>query len=133
MKRSVLVLMVEKNLKCNSNNRINCTGCTLSYAGITTQNFISRTKEYFLPDDIMTKHKRVCGNQFTCGEIFGKTSHHIVYLSILDALHIRENKPILNVKDAFRGRLLRIQIRRKKNHFPYFDAFCTYGKLSYEL
>ena len=80
---------------------------------MTTRHLITRIKEHFLPDGVMTKHKRICGatlDPFTCGEILGKTNRNVVYLSILEALHIRESKPTLNVKDEFRGRLLRIRI-----------------------
>lgn len=33
-----------------------------------------------------------------------------VYLSVIEALYIREHKPCLNTKDDFKGRMLRIKI-----------------------
>ena len=62
----------------------------------------------------MTKHIKGCNGAIMdpnrCGEILNKTQRNIVYLSILEALYIRELKPELNTKDEYVGRLLRIRI-----------------------
>ena len=41
-------------------------------------------------------------------EILDKTNRNIVFLSILEAIHIREQKPSINTKDEYIGRTLRI-------------------------
>ena len=41
-------------------------------------------------------------------EILDKTNRNIVFLSILEAIHIREEKPSINTKDEYIGRTLRI-------------------------
>ena len=80
---------------------------------MTSRHLITRMKEHFYPNGVMTKHLRSCGarmNPSTCGQIIDKTNRNIVFLSILEALHIRETKPNLNTKDEYKGRLLRIRI-----------------------
>ena len=92
---------------------MNWSGCDSSYVGMTSRHLITRLKEHFLPDGVMTKHLKTCQTSldpFTCGKILAKTNRNVLYLSILEALHIREEKPNLNVKDEFKGRLLRIRI-----------------------
>ena len=42
-------------------------------------------------------------------EILDKTNRNIVFLSILEAIHIREQKPSMNAKDEYVGRTLRIR------------------------
>ena len=41
-------------------------------------------------------------------EILDKTNRNIVFLSILEAIHIREEKPSITTKDEYIGRTLRI-------------------------
>ena len=104
---------VERNLNSNVTYKMNCSGCDSSYVGMTSRHLITRLKEHFLPDGVMTKHFKTCQTSldpFTCGKILAKTNRNVLYLSILEALHIREEKPNLNVKDEFKGRLLRIRI-----------------------
>ena len=104
---------VEMNLNSNVVYKMKCSGCSSSYVGMTSRHLITRLKEHFLPEGVMTKHARSSGTSldpFSCGQILGKTNQNLLYLSILEALHIRENKPNLNVKDEFKGRWLRIRI-----------------------
>ena len=80
---------------------------------MTSRHLITRMKEHFYPNCVMTTHLRSCGakmNPSTCEQSIDKTNRNIVFLSILEALHIREMKPSLNTKDEYKGRLLRIRI-----------------------
>ena len=112
--------IVEKNLTSNVIYRIKCSGCQSCYLGMTSRHLITRIKEHFYPNGVMTKHLQVCdgiflpggGNMdpFTCAEILATTNKNIIYLSILEALYIREEKPNLNTKDEYKSRTLRIRI-----------------------
>ena len=111
---------VEKNFTSNVIYKIKCSGCQSCYVGMTCRHLITRMKEHFYPNGIMTKHLQVCdgifmpngGNMdpFTCGEILATTNKSIIYLSILEALFIREIRPDLNTRDEYKGRMLRIRI-----------------------
>ena len=105
--------VIEKNYTSNVIYEIRCPGCDFGYVGMSSRHLITRIKEHFRPTGVITKHLQTCGGSmdpFTCAQIIDKTSRNIVYLSILEALHIREIKPSLNSKDEFKGRILRIRI-----------------------
>ena len=104
---------VDKNLTSNVVYKIKCSGCSSCYVGMTCRHLVTRIKEYFLPSGVMSKHLKTCGasmNPSTCAEILMSTNRNVIYLSILEALFIRENKPDLNTKDEFSDRSLRIRI-----------------------
>ena len=87
---------------------------------MTTRHLITRVKEHFSPNGVITKHLKVCDGMFTpnggnldpytCSEILATTSRNIVFLGILEALYIRDIKPNLNNTDKYKDRLLRIRI-----------------------
>ena len=102
-----------KNLTSNVVYKIKCSGCSSCYVGMTCRHLVTRIKEHFLPSGVMSKHLKTCGasmNPSTCAEILMSTNRNVIYLSILEALFIRENKPDLNTKDEYRDRSLRIRI-----------------------
>ena len=107
-----LKTMIDKNTRSNVVYKLECSGCHASYVGLTSRHLITRVLEHFHPDGVMTKHEKECKVKLDpkqCSKILNETHRDIVYLSILEALHIREIKPKLNTKDEYIGRLLRIR------------------------
>ena len=104
---------IENTLKSNVIYKITCPRCSSSYAGLTTRHVITRVKEHFEKNGIMRKHIDICGVKIDpndCFVIIDPTSRGLVHLSIFEALYIRDIKPVLNTKDEYVGRLLRIRI-----------------------
>ena len=82
---------------------------------MTTRHLITRTKEHLGKNGLIKKHGLECGVNVNGVEdlsldILDRSNRGIVHLSILEALHIRETKPMLNTKDEYIGRTLRIRI-----------------------
>ena len=103
---------VEKNITSNLVYKIKCSGCQSCYVGMTSRHLITRVKEHFSPNGVITKHLKVCDGMFTpsggnmdpytCSEILATTSRSIVFLGILEALYIRDTKPHLNTKNEYK-------------------------------
>ena len=80
---------------------------------MTSRHIITRTKEHLSRNGHIKDHGKECGingkMQFSL-DIMDRTNLGIIFLNILEALHIREKKPILNTKDEYIGRTLRMRI-----------------------
>ena len=67
-------------------------------------------------------HKEVCKESNPSKDefkILRKVQRHdLFYLSVMEALYIREENPILNTKDEFKGRMLRIKIQPLEKFYP---------------
>ena len=104
---------VEKQLSSNVIYRIKCQGCHSCYIGLTTRHLLTRKREHLRRNGIFGKHFLVCtrnNNKNVEVEILHKSHRGIMFLSILEALYIREQKPVLNTKDEYIHRPLRIRI-----------------------
>ena len=92
-----------------------CSGCHSSYVGLTTRHLITRINEHRTRDGPIKEHGQECDtndDEFVPKEnfeILNRTNRGMLVLSILEALHIREIKPILNTRDEYRGRTLRVR------------------------
>ena len=107
---------VEKLISSNLIYHYQCPKCKFSYVGMTSRHLITRIGEHIQGGENkgpIKQHSEICTNENPTSsnfKILKKTQRNMLYLSILEALYIREISPELNVKDEFRGRMLRIKI-----------------------
>ena len=105
-----------KMLLSNIVYKMNCSRCESCYVGYTTRHTITRCSEHrrgVNANEAMKEHKKRCNTDLwegTSVQVLDRTNRGLIFLSILEALHIRDHKPDLNVRDEFRGRTLRIKI-----------------------
>ena len=87
---------------------------------MTTRHLCTRVNEhknYKREQSVIRSHTQECmGRDPTVDDfvILKTVQGDILYLSVMEALFIREHKPELNTRDEFRGRELRIKIYSSK-------------------
>ena len=109
---------VENVIASNIIYKYTCSHCQkASYTGMTCRHFKTRVAEHLGNGERKTAvmmHKEVCKESkpsIDDFKILRKVQRHdLFYLSVMEALYIREENPILNTKDEFKGRMLRIKI-----------------------
>ena len=105
---------VEKVICSSVVYKFECSNCKVSYVGMTSRHLLTRFREHCSKkESSIYKHTKLCHNEPTTIEdftILHKTRKNIIYLSVLEALYIREFKPFINEKDEFRSRHLRLKI-----------------------
>ena len=113
-----LKIGTDKSLSSNIVYDYNCSHCKeVSYTGMTERHFKVRISEHKSKGG---KQSPIRAHTLDCyaGEpheedfkILRRVSKpSVVYLAVMEALYIRELKPVLNTKDEFKGRMLRIKI-----------------------
>ena len=88
-----------------------CPGCAACYVGQTDHHMMTRLYENVHKAGPMKTHiETKCNTTLTDVEILHCTSRGESYLLTLEALYIRERKPVLNTKDEYRRRELIIKL-----------------------
>ena len=103
---------MDKGLRSNVIYDIKCPNCWASYIGMTERHLCKRITEHFHAGGTLSKHIDECGVVFNGLEhtsIIDTTNKGIIHLSILEALHIKEKSPILNTRDEYKSRKLRLR------------------------
>ena len=109
---SPLKLKIPKELSSNVIYKTKCSGCEACYVGYTARLLKTRCSEHRSSTGTIRDHVKYCKNALATmetTEILHRTNRGPLYLSILEALYIREINPTLNTRDEFRGRSLRIR------------------------
>ena len=104
---------VEKIMKSGVVYNITCPGCSACYVGQTDRHLMTRLYEHIHKAGPMKTHiETKCNTTITEDdvEILHTTSRGENYLLTLEALYIRERKPVLNTKDEYRRRELVIKL-----------------------
>ena len=107
---------VDKVVTSNLIYKFKCPNCQVSYVGMTTRHLCTRVNEhrnYKGEQAVIRSHTQECmGRDPTVDDftILKTVQGDTLYLSVREALFIRENKPELNTRDEFRGRELRMKI-----------------------
>ena len=104
---------LEVHLSSNIIYKLKCHGCNACYIGLTTRHLVTRANEHTRSSGVLGKHFKDCvvntGKDIEM-TILHRSNRGLMFLSILEALHIREHKPSLNKKDEYIHRPLRIRI-----------------------
>ena len=103
---------MEKGLRSNVVYDIKCPNCWESYISMAERHLCKRITEHFHAGGISSNHIDECGVVFNGLEhtsIIDTTNKGIIHLSILEALHIKEKSPILNTRDEYKSRKLRLR------------------------
>ena len=96
-------------LQNNAVYKITCPGCNASYVGQKSRHLQQRFREHIGSKGIFKKHFEIC-NQIpseTFLKIVGKAKGE--RLLSLEALFINKIKPILNSKDEYKSRVLKLK------------------------
>ena len=104
---------VEKLMKSGVVYNITCPGCSACYVGQTDRHMMTRLYEHIHKAGPMKTHiDTKCKTTLTDDDvdILHTTSRGENYLLTLEALYIRERKPVLNTKDEYRRRELVIKL-----------------------
>ena len=88
--------------------RLECCRCKSSYFGQTVRHLTTRIEEHRKEDTPVGQHIRQCGSEIKW-KIIDQASSSIKVL-ILEALHIRKERPVINTRDEFRGRELTLRL-----------------------
>ena len=110
---SPLKATISKSLSSNIINKTKYSGCEACYVGYTTRHLKTRLSEHRSSKSTVKEHTKSCKNELgtiETTEILHKSHKGQIFLSILEALYIRDINPSLNTRDEFRGRSLRIRI-----------------------
>ena len=103
---------MEKGLRSNVIYEITCPKCWASYIGMTVRHLCKRITEHFQAGGTLSRHMEECGVVFNGMEhtsIIDATNKGIIHLSILEALHIKEKNPLINTRDEYKNRKLRLR------------------------
>ena len=102
----------DKMLKSHVVYQIKCTGCNASYVGQTTRHITTRLSEHRSRKGPVKDHFIKCEKDIDndCVKILDSTTKSDSYLLTLEALWIRDIKPLINTKDEFKSRELIIKI-----------------------
>ena len=109
---------IEKPLASNLVYKYKCSHCTMSYVGMTSRHITARILEHLTNREKskgpVMAHTNSCTNSHPSPEEFSilkkVTRPDITYLSIMEALFIKEINPALNTKDEWVSRSLRIKV-----------------------
>lgn len=107
---------VEKVVTSNIIYQYKCPNCSVSYVGMTTRHLCTRVNEHKsngVEKGPIKLHTEACTGTAPSVDdfkILKKIQRNMLYLSVMEALFIRDIKPELNTRDEFRGRELRIKI-----------------------
>ena len=103
---------VEKDLRSGVVYQITCPRCQACYVGQTGRHLITRFREHKNRKGPVKTHFAQCqvSVEMTNVEILSSTQKGERHLLTLEALFIREIKPVLNTKDEYRSRTLRIKL-----------------------
>ena len=103
---------VDKLLRSRLVYKITCPHCNVCYVGKTNRHLQVRFKEH-LGKGPVKEHMEGCAGNITHKdvEILGATSKGEMHLLTLEALWIRELKPILNAQDTMKSRDLKLSIK----------------------
>ena len=106
---SKLKAPVPHMLQNNVVYRIECPGCKASYVGQTSRHLQQRFREHVGSRGIIKKHFENCNEvpSEDCIKIVGKAKGE--RLLTLEALHINKCKPVLNSKDEYKSRVLKLK------------------------
>ena len=103
---------VDVSLKSGVVYKLTCPRCTACYVGATSRHLQVRFKEHITrKDSAVSKHLSQCdieGHEMDI-EVLCSSMHGEVHLFTMEALWIRQLKPMINVKDEFRRRELVIK------------------------
>ena len=110
-----LKVQVDKRLQSRIVYKLLCPRCQACYVGQTDRHLLKRFKEHCQPSQPFGKHIRLCGaspifEDKTDVSVVHVTNRSIPYLEALEALYIREIRPVINTKDEFRKRELTIKL-----------------------
>ena len=113
-----LKVEVEKPLASNLIYKYKCPHCQVSYVGMTSRHICTRISEHLSNGEkskgpIMI-HADSCNNSHPSPKDFivlkKVQRSDIIYLTVMEALFIKEENPALNTKDEWVSRSLRIKI-----------------------
>ena len=104
---------VDKCIRSGLVYEITCSGCNASYVGQTGRHLLNRFREHASRSAGPIKpHFQECGVTLSFEEhvsVLGSSSRGEDHLLTLEALWIREKKPVLNTRDEWRSRELTIK------------------------
>ena len=102
---------VEKDLRSGVVYQITCPRCQACYVGQTRRHLITRFREHKSRKGPVKTHFAQCqvSVEMNNVEILSSTQKGERHLLTLEALFIRDIKPVLNTKDEYRSRTLRIK------------------------
>ena len=102
---------VEKSYKSGAVYEIMCPQCKLCYVGQTRRHLITRLKEHSRPGAPVGKHLARCKATININDMkILASSTYESRLLILEALIIKDNKPLLNTKDEYRSHTLVLRV-----------------------
>ena len=103
---------VEKSLKSGIVYKISCPRCNACYVGQTGRHLQTRLREHSHSKGPVKEHMTKCETDWSEKDVsvLSATSQGEVHLLTLEALWIREIKPVINTKDEFRSRELTIKL-----------------------
>lgn len=107
---------IERVIASNIIYEFQCPNSQVSYVGMTSRHFCTRINEHLQNGKAKSpilEHTETCLKSSPTIENFKtlyKTHGDIKFLSVLEALFIREIEPTLNTKEEFLGRMLRIKV-----------------------
>ena len=106
---STLKVPVPDMLQSNVVYQITCSRCQSSYVGQTSRHLQQRFREHIGSKGLLRKHFEECDifSSEDMVEILGKSSGE--KLMTLEALFIAEINPVLNTKDEYRSRTLKLK------------------------
>ncbi len=85
--------LIPNPLTSNAIYKVNGSGCDSGYVCLTTRHIITRHREHLIKKCAVRHHVKECenGTNFEPAvDILDRTNRSIVYLRVLEALHIRE-------------------------------------------
>ena len=103
---------IEKRMRSLVVYKIECPKCLDCYVGMTFRHLCTRVSEHFKRGGTMSRHVEECGLDFdpmTNTTILDSTNRNLKTLLILEALYIKELQPVINSRDEYRSRRLRLR------------------------
>ena len=103
---------IEKSMRSQIVYMIKCPKCMDYYVGMTFRHLCTRISEHFNQGGTMSRHIEECGLNFdpmANTTILDSTQRNLKSLLILEALYIKELQPVLNSRDEYRSRRLRLR------------------------
>ena len=102
----------KKSLKSGIVYTISCPHCNACYVGQTGRHLQTRLREHSNRKGPVKEHMAKCETDWSEDNvsILSATSQGEVHLLTLEALWIREIKPVINTKDEYRSRELTIKL-----------------------